>query len=96
MLDALLAYVQENGRVCPRPMRWNEMYQLLPDSVRPASGGREPALPLILGAWNFASNLEKIIRLREHIEYASEKGVLAEVDKFLRALPEVEWHHLKE
>jgi hypothetical protein len=36
--------------------------------------------------------LEKNIRLKQHIEYAAEKGVLNQVDKFLRSLQPEEWH----
>jgi hypothetical protein len=37
-----------------------------------------------------------MLRLREHLEYAAAKGVLSEVDAFLRKLPENEWRHLGE
>jgi hypothetical protein len=35
-----------------------------------------------------------MLRLREHIEYAEMHGVLADVERFLRSLPEEEWAHL--
>jgi hypothetical protein len=38
----------------------------------------------------------KMIRLREHLEWAEKHGELDSVDKFLRALPETDWHHLGE
>jgi hypothetical protein len=36
----------------------------------------------------------KMLRLQEHIEYAQAHGVLADVDAFLRSLPEEDWAHL--
>jgi hypothetical protein len=46
-----------------------------------------------LGAWSYTSNIEKILRLEEHIRYAAQFGDLSLVDAFLRALPESEWLH---
>lgn len=95
MLDALLQYAGEKDRVCPVPLRWDELWKMLPDRRRERSDW-EPPLPLILGAWWHTSNLDKIVRLRVHIEWANEHGVLEQVDSFLRGLPESDWHHLKD
>ena len=89
----LIAYCRANDRVCPMPMRWNELYQLLPNTRR-VGNGLEPALPLILGAWHYASDSAKQLRLQEHISWADEHGAIETVDKFLRGLDESEWHHL--
>ena len=56
--------------------------------------GWQPPLPLILGAWRDSSNLEKWMRLREHVTWAAEHESLDEVDSFLRSLSEDAWHHL--
>jgi hypothetical protein len=37
--------------------------------------------------------LAKIMRLREHLEWADKHGTLDEVGKYLRALPEDQWFH---
>ena len=37
--------------------------------------------------------LSKMLRLRTHLEYAADHGVLEEVDAFLRGLPERDWAH---
>lgn len=89
----LIAYCPTNDRVCPMPTKWNELYQLLRDTRR-VGNGWEPALPLILGAWHYASDSEKMLRLGEHITWADDHGVLEVVDSFLRALDESDWHHL--
>jgi hypothetical protein len=91
-LEQLLAYCSNNSRVCPQPQRWNELYQMLPDTRRKGAGF-EPALPLILAAWWEATNSQKKERLKDHIQWASEHGALSKVDDFLRSLPEGEWHH---
>src|SRR5436309_2524782 len=49
-LEQLLSYCRENGRVCPVPTRWNELYQMLPET-RQKGLGWEPSSPLILAAW---------------------------------------------
>ena len=74
------------------PQRWNALWELLPDRKR-AGGGWEPALPLILAAWDETPYLLKMIRVAEHIEWAAEHGALETVAAFLRGLPEGEWFH---
>ncbi len=95
MLTALSEYVRQNGRVCPAPHRWHALWKMLPRRQR-VGNGREPALPLILGAWWDTPALLKMLRLEEHIRYADAHGVLVEVDRYLRGLPENEWVHLSD
>ena len=93
MLTELLDYAQANRRVCPQPQKWNELWELLPHKKR-VGNGWEPALPLILAAWWETPALLKILRLREHIVYAEAHGVLVDVERFLKGLPEEDWAHL--
>jgi hypothetical protein len=85
----LLAFVSTDDRVCPRPIEWNRLYELI--------GGKmsawEPPPPLILAAWGYASDDEKAARLREHIEWAAANGMLDVAEKFLMELPVEGWHH---
>lgn len=90
-LEELLAFVQAAGRVCPLPTRWNELWELLPHRKRRGVAGWDPPLPLILGAWHFASDLEKQARLAEHLRYGAEQGVLDQLERFLRGLGPDEW-----
>ena len=53
----------------------------------------EPALPLVLEAWEHTPAPLKTLRLAEHIEWAAAHGALDRVAAFLRALPEEEWLH---
>lgn len=92
-VEALVRYSQENGRVCPVPARWDDLWQMLPERRR-VGGGWEPALPLILAAWSSTPALLKILRLREHVQWAADHGALRMVDGFLRSLPESDWAHL--
>lgn len=87
----LLQFVQAEGRICPQPGKWHELWEKLPDRNR-VGGGWQPPLPLILAAWDHTTGLEKILRLRQHIEYAAEHGVLDTVDQYLRNLPPDQWH----
>lgn len=91
-LESLLTYCKENDRVCPMPLRWKELYDLLPDKRR-VGAGWVPPLPLILGAWPEPALL-KMLRLEEHLRWACDHEVLNKVDQFLRSLSEIEWFHV--
>jgi hypothetical protein len=93
-VETLLDYCSQNQRVCPVPLRWKDLWELLPHRKQVESGW-EPALPLILGAWDSPA-LWKILRLKEHIEWAAQHGVLDKVSDFLRKLPEQDWYHVGE
>jgi len=80
MLDTLLEYVWQNGRVCPH--RWHALWKMLPGR-RQIGGGWQPPLPLILAA-SYAPATLKMKRLEEHIRYADAHGVLVKVDRYLR------------
>jgi hypothetical protein len=90
-LEALLAYVQAEGRICPKPQLWNELWKMIPNKQRVGSRW-EPPLPLILAAWSHSTGLEKMLRLEEHIMYAAKHGVLDEVDHYFRQLSRNDWH----
>lgn len=92
-VQSLIAYCRENGRVCPMPQRWSALWELLPNRTR-VGAGWQPALPLILAAWDDTPGLLKMLRLAEHIEWAAQHGGLEPVARFLRALSEDEWFHL--
>ncbi len=76
----------------PVAYRWNALYQMLPRESD-SEGRRQPELPLILAAIGEPA-IFKMMRLREHLEWAEEKKVLDKVAKFVRSLPENEWEHL--
>ncbi len=91
----LIAYCRENGRICPVPPKWSQLYELLPHRRRSGTGW-EPPLPLILMAWHDTPGFAKTLRLTEHIEWAATHGALDLVGAFIRDLPEDEWFHLGE
>jgi hypothetical protein len=94
-LDEVLAETQKNNRICPQPEKWQQLYELLPERKRMGAGW-EPSLPLILAAWWDTPAMLKMLRLREHIEWAAAHGCLEKVYLFLQALSEDEWHHIGE
>ena len=79
-----------NGRVCPMPKKWDELYKL----ITKKTNANDLALPLILNAWWDSPNVMKELRFKEHMEYAYDNGVIKEVKEFLSKLDETEWHHL--
>lgn len=91
-LEAALTEAQKNDRICPLPQKWQEIYEMLPDKRR-QGGGWEPALPLILAAWHTTPYLLKMLRVREHLEWAAEHDCLGQVYEFLCSLPEEDWLH---
>lgn len=91
-LKELIAYAESNERVCLMPEPWNALWEMLPNRQRNGAGW-EPALPLILAAWWDTPIIAKMMRFREHLEYADRHAVLAEVDRFVRSLPESDWAH---
>jgi hypothetical protein len=91
--DDLIAHCQTNRRVCPMPRRWMALYNILSPSGPGPRLNWIPAGPLILGGWWDTSVQAKRLRVREHLVYAADHGVLSEVDRFLRSLPESEWAH---
>ena len=82
--QALVNYCQEGGRFCPQPVYWDRLWKMLPD---------HPPTPLILAAWWHTVGIEKMIRLRDHIQWADERGSIDVVDAYLRGLPEDKWYH---
>jgi len=93
--ESLIEYCGENQRVCPNPQPWAKLYDMLPNKKR-VGVGWEPPVPLILAAWWETPAFLKMLRLKEHIEWAYKHDCLDEVDRFLRDLREEEWHHLEE
>jgi hypothetical protein len=50
IIEGLKEYCKTNNRICPMPMRWNELFNLLRNKKL-----KEPSLPLILDTWWEAS-----------------------------------------
>ena len=94
--DTLWAYCISNNRLCPSPPKWNDLYQMLINTKQNLNGGWTPSLPLILAAWHDTLPVEKQLRFKEHIRWASDNEQLAEVGKYLRSLSEKEWTHFGE
>lgn len=94
-LDEILAEAQKNNRVCPLPQKWNELYELLPNKRRKGNSW-EPPPTLILAAWWDTPAMSKMLRLREHIVWASEQNALDAIHLFLAGLKEEDWHHIGE
>ncbi len=46
-LEKILEHVKRNNRVCPKPQKWQQLYEMLPNKKRKGVGW-EPSLPLIL------------------------------------------------
>jgi hypothetical protein len=93
-LDEVLAEVTSNGRICPQPIKWNELWELLPNKQRQGAGWNPP-VPLILAAWHETPHLMKMIRFQEHIRWANTHGKLEQINDFIRSLKQEEWYYGK-
>lgn len=91
----LIELAKSNGRICPQPNRWNDLYQLLPNTRR-VGNGWEPALPLILAAWWDTPALSKMMRFEEHIRWADRHDALPRVEAYVLSLREEDWYHFGE
>jgi len=92
-LEEVMVEARLFNRVCPVPLRWNDLYLLLPNKVG-AGATAQPAPPLAATAWATTPALAKRMVFREHLEWADRQGVLGQVMAFLRTLPEDEWYHM--
>jgi len=91
LLIEVLEYSKKNGRICPQPKKWDELWKKLPNKKR-VGNSWEPSVPLILGAWHYCSGVEKMMRFEEHIKYASDQKSLEQLYDFLKSLKEEEWY----
>jgi hypothetical protein len=88
----LLSYCAENNQVCPMPLPWHQVWDMLPNKKYEGAGWYPP-LPLILAAWWDTSDDAKRERFELHLRWAAGHGALDTVAEFLRSFPESEWHH---
>lgn len=89
--EEIIAGLAAEGRICPQPTRWNELWEMLPNRRR-AGNGWEPAPPLILAAWHVSSDAAKCDRFLHHLQWAFDHGNMETVIRFLDSLPPAEWH----
>jgi hypothetical protein len=94
--ETLWKYCTADNRLCPTPTKWNDLFGMLKDKKQKPDGGWKPSPPLILAAWWDTMPIEKYLRLKEHINWASDHEQLEEVGKYLRSLSEKEWIHYGE
>lgn len=90
----LLDFAANNGYICPWGEAWHKLWLMLPDTTT-AGGASKAANPLILGGWYSSTNLEKSLRLVEHIKWADTHDAIEEIDTYLRSLPADQWHTWK-
>ena len=90
-LTLLLQYIIEEGRICPQQNKWHELWEMLPNKKR-KDFGWTPPLPLIFDQWDKTTDLEKMLRFKQHIQYAAEKDILNLVERFIKGLTQAEWH----
>ena len=86
-LEELKAYCSEKNRVCPYPIYWNEMYELIVGRMK-----TDLPVPLILAGWWMSDDEQKSSRVQMHLDYAARNGTLDEVDRYIRGLTDDQWY----
>jgi hypothetical protein len=89
--EHLMVEANKDGRVCPQPMVWNRLWELLPNRRR-VGPGWEPPPPLILAAWWETSDSDKRGRFHLHLRWASEHGAIESVTNLLSSMKPEDWH----
>lgn len=84
--EELSEYLAKLPGSFPVPDAWMQLYELLP----PDKDGNSAPLPLILGAYG-VPDMFKILRFREHVQWADENNALPLVAVFLMTLPVDAW-----
>jgi hypothetical protein len=95
-IDTLWDYCTANNRLVPMPPQWSKLYDMLKNTRQKPSGGWEPPLPLILGAWHHSMPIEKQLRFKEHLAWAQSQDQLDQITSFLYSLTENQWCHFGE
>ena len=89
--EELMVEAGKDRRVCPQPMVWNRLWELLPNRRRSGIGW-EPPLPLILAAWWETSDSDKRNRFHSHLRWASEHGAIEPIANLLSNMKAEDWH----
>lgn len=90
-IEQVMAEARRYNRICPIAPQWRQLHAML----LTAGVASEPPPPPIEGA-DLARTppLGKRMRLRDQVTWAAERGHLRAVFRFLRDLPEDQWHHI--
>jgi len=89
----LLNFCESNNRICPTSACWHALRCILPDA---STGEKPPPIPIILVESLKTSDIMRQLVFRKHLQWAYDHGVIQEVDRYLRSLPEDQWHHTEE
>lgn len=92
--DQLTQEAKRKNRVCPKPAQWQQLHDMLRTKAPAASGALAP--PLAGTEWQVTNSLAKRLSFRNLIDWAIGNGLAEDALRFVRALPEDQWHHMGE
>jgi len=78
------------GKVCPVPIVWNNMYNLMLKLQRVRKIEEKPPHPLVLHGW-YSSDEKKKIRFSEMIEYSEKYNLDTSIQSFINKLSDDDW-----
>jgi hypothetical protein len=93
--DLLMQEARRNNRVCPQPAQWRQLHDLL-CAKAPAAAGARPGPPFAPGEWKITTSLAKRLSFRSLLDWAIANRLVEDALRFVRALPEEQWHHMGE
>lgn len=91
IMNCIIDELSKDGRVCPMPLKWSKLYQLIVGMKRGEVVGNynlEP--PLILSMWHALKSSKKEVLLK-HIEWAYNHGTLLKAIKLLSKFKDEDW-----
>ena len=90
--ESLVAFCEENNRVCPYPFKWAELYEKLLEGIE-EDNVPKPPIPVVCAAWTYYPQISRTIQLMAQIEWADKYGRLDKMSRYLRRLKEKDWFH---
>lgn len=94
-LEDVISFVRAEGRVCPKPDCWDELWRMLPGRKRVGINEHLPLYPPvpIFAAWQNTPDEQKRERLIIQLKYAAKHGVLEKVEEFLKSIKYDQWSY---
>lgn len=93
--DLLTQEAKRNNRVCPKPDQWRQLHDML-RARAPQASAAALAPPFAGTEWQRTTSLAKRLSFRSLIDWTIANALVEDALRFLRALPEDQWHHMGE
>jgi hypothetical protein len=93
---ALLEYCLVKDKVCPKREYWNQLWAVTSGAKSIFPNLLANNSPILNDKSSDKDKIQRSARLRIYIECADRNNRIDQMDEFIRAIPEREWHHFYE